>query len=504
MSAEPARAGQTKAMMGNLPDNAPPDILLILTDQWNPRMLGCAGDRIVQTPHLDALASQGLRCDNAYTASPVCMAARCSLVSGMYPHHHGFWNNYTGRKFPARRVTLFRQLQAAGYFTAQIGKYHFFNLEAGEDHAQHRDYYAALGLDWPQELPTPYMGPYLQNEYTRFLADRGVLKSYIDDMAQRFVAGDHDVVRPSPLSPDEHIDGYVSQKAVSFLESCPQHQPLFLCVSFPGPHTPFDAPEPYASLYSPAEMELPPNVPRGQGQIHSPGQIQEMQANYYGKLTHLDTRVGELLQALQRRGRADNTLVVFAADHGEYLGSHGRFGKGNFHEESARIPLILHWPGQLRAGQVSRSLVSWLDIYATIVEAARGAQAQLGFGKSLAPLGQDSELALHPAVFSEIGTARGLGYMVRQGEHKWFIHNGQESLFDLSADPYELQDLALESACQATRRDMRDCLLDFLMTSQVNEAAGYQPLFVRMGLQTAGEADALSYLTRQFYRVHGL
>ncbi len=490
--------------MGDYPDTGPPDILLILTDQWNPRLLGCAGDRIVQTPHLDALARQGLRCDNAYTAAPVCMPARCSLVSGLYPHQHGFWNNYTGRKFPATQVTLFRQLQAAGYSTAQIGKYHLFNPEAGEDHAQYGDYYARIGLDWPQELPTPYMGPYLQNEYTRFLATRGVLRRYIDDIAERFVTGDHDVVRPAPLSPDEHIDGYVAHQALSYLDACPRHRPMFLCVSFPGPHTPFDAPAPYASLYHPADMVLPPNAPGDAGQGYSPRKIREMQANYYGKLTHLDMRVGELLQALHRRGRADQTLVIFAADHGEYLGSHGRFGKGSFHEESARIPLILRWPGKVRAGQVARSLVSWLDIYATIVQAACGTQAWLGFGKSLEPLGRDSGHVLHPAVFSEIGTARGLGYMVRRGAHKWFSHQGPESLFDLETDPYELQNLAAEAEYRELRRDMRDCLLDFLMQAQVNEAAGYQPLFVRMGLQTAGQTDALSFLTRQFYRIHGL
>ncbi len=501
---EHARASRTAARLDDSSDGALPDILLILTDQWNPRMLGCAGERIVQTPHLDALAGQGLRCDNAYTAAPVCMAARCSLVSGLYPHQHGFWNNYTGRKFPAGRVTLFRQLQAAGYCTAQIGKYHFFNLEAGEDHVQHKDYYADIGLDWPQELPTPYMGPYLRNEYTRFLADRGVLKRYIDDIAHRFVQGDHAVVGPSPLSPDEHIDGYVAQQALSFLDTCPRHQPLFLCVSFPGPHTPFDAPEPYASLYRPADMALPPNVPRDQDQRCGPDTIRAMQANYYGKLTHLDTRIGELLQAMHRRSQTDNLLVVFAADHGEYLGSHGRFGKGNFHEESARIPLILYWPGKFAPGRVSQSLVGWLDIYATIVQAARGARAQPGFGKSLAPLGRDSALALHHAVFSEIGTAGGFNYMVRTGEHKWFVHNGAESLFDLSADPYELRNLAGAAEHQELRKGLQDCLRDFLMTSQVNEAAGYQPLFVRMGLQTAGEADALSYLTRQFYRIHGL
>ncbi len=153
-------------------------------------------------------------------------------------------------------------------------------------------------------------------------------------------------------------------------------------------------------------MELPSNIPKDKDQRYSLDKI----SNYYGKISHLDRRVGEVLQALQRRGRTDNALVIFAVDHGEYLGSHGRFGKGSFHEESARIPLILRWPSKFRNGQSSQSLISWLDIYATIVQAAWGEQAQLEMGKSLGPLSRDSQFAVHQAVFSEVGSARGFGY----------------------------------------------------------------------------------------------
>ena len=126
------------------------------------------------------------------------------------------------------------------------------------------------------------------------------------------------------------------------------------------------------------------------------------------------------------------------------------------------------------------------------------------YGKSLEPLGQDCEFALHEAVFSEIGNPQGFNYMVRQGAYKWFTFNGKESLFNLSEDPYELYDLAGASEHQETRKDMKVCLLDFLMNSHVNEAAGYKPLFQRIGMQTAGQSDAFSYLAEQFYRIHGL
>ncbi len=487
------------------PSCTSPDIVLILTDQWNPRMLGCSGDPVVKTPNLDDLARQGMRFDNAYTSSPVCMPARCSLASGQFPHRHGFWNNFTGRKFPATHVTLFRQLQQAGYTTAKIGKYHLFNLDPGEDHAAHREYYDQLGLDWAQELPTPYMGPYLQNEYTRFLQSHSMLQAYIDDIAYRFTHGDHHVVHPSPLPPDQHIDGYVARQAVKYIRTCTRERPMFLCVSFPGPHTPLDAPQPYSAMYDPDSIVLPPNVPAQTRQGYDHAHIRRMQANYYGKITHLDDRIGELLHALTERGKRDNTLILFAADHGEYLGSHGRLGKGDFHEESARIPLLLQWPAQVPPGQVCARLVSWLDLYATVVQTAGGPDVHPGSGCSLLPSETQPAGTAREAVFAEIGSRQGFHYMVRAGDYKWFAGgNGAESLFHLPHDPYEQRNLAGEPGQENICREMRERLLAFLMHDQMNQAAGYRPLFERMGLQMAGQTDALAFLQEKFYQVHGL
>ncbi|MXZ43162.1 MAG: sulfatase-like hydrolase/transferase [Caldilineaceae bacterium SB0666_bin_21] len=488
-------------MPGPLPT---PDVVLILTDQWNPRMMGCYGDSTVRTPHLDQLAREGVRFDNAYASSPVCMPARCSLVSGQFPHRHGFWNNFTGLKFPVDRVTLFHVLREQGYTTAKIGKYHLFNPEAGEDHRDHGDYYDALGLDWAQELPTSYMGPYLRNEYTRFLEEKGMLQPYIDDIAERFVGGDHHVVRPSPLAPDEHIDGYVARQAERYIEACTRERPMFLCVSFPGPHTPFDAPRPYSDMYDPEAMTLAPNVPATTSQGHDHVHIRRMQANYFGKLTHLDDRVGALLQALDRRGNLANTLVLFAADHGEYLGSHGRHGKGDFHEESARIPLLMHWPERIRPHQTCAAPVSWLDLYATVLHAAGRDDHSTPSRESLLPLATSACEPMREAVFSEIGNRQGFNFMVRAGDHKWFLTNGKESLFHLPRDPYEQHNLAEEAGTSGLCLDMRERLLQFLMSDQENHAAGYLPLFQRMGLQVSGQEDAYAFLRSRFSRIHGL
>ena len=236
--------------------NEKPDVLILMTDQWNPRMLGCAGYEQIRTPHLDALAAAGVMFNAAYTQSPVCMTARGSLASGLYPHNHGFWTNFTGRKFPADQITMFRDIQSAGYSTAKIGKYHYFNPEWGESHADYRAYYDQLGLDWAQELPTPYMGPYLCNEYTEHLRDRGLLDAYLQDIAHRFEVGDFGVVSPSPLPPEDHPDGYIARQSIKYIQRCPKDKPMFLFVSLPGPHSPFDAPRPYDTMYAPEDTVL--------------------------------------------------------------------------------------------------------------------------------------------------------------------------------------------------------------------------------------------------------
>ncbi|MEZ4865039.1 MAG: sulfatase-like hydrolase/transferase [Caldilineaceae bacterium] len=479
-----------------------PDVLLILTDQWNPRMMGCAGDPVVRTPHLDALAAEGVLFRRAYTQSPVCMPARCSLASGRYPHNHGFWMNFTGRKFPAEEITLFRDIQRAGYTTAKIGKFHYYNLEWGEDYRDHQAYYDALGLDWAQELPTPYMGPYLRNGYTAHLQTRGLLDAYLADIAERFAIGDFDVVRPSPLPPDDHQDGYITHQALAYLERCPTDKPLFLCVSLPGPHTPFDAPGHYAELFDPAAMVLAPNVPAVVRQKFDRDHIRRAQANYYGKLAHLDDRVGQLVAALKQRGTWENTLLIFAADHGEYLGSHGKLAKGGFEEESARIPLLMHWPGHLRAGHQSDALAQWIDIYPTIIDAIGGVMSPGRFGQSLLPVATGATDAVHDAVFSEIGRGDQLNYMVRTAQYKWFVQNGQAHLFDLDADPYEVHNLIASPAHSAVVQAMQQRLLDFLMQTQVNHAAGYQNLFTRIGLIGEAQEGMAERLLTMFQQVH--
>jgi len=470
--------------------NSKPDIFFIFCDQWNARYLGCAGHPQVRTPHLDVLAADGCMFDTAYTPSPVCMPARVSLASGLYPHTHGFFSNYTGKPFPADQVTLFRCLQEAGYTTAKIGKYHYFSIEWGQDYEVCRDYYDQLGLDWAEETSTPFQGPFVNSGYTRLLKEHGLLETFVTDIGARYVDGQY-TARPSPLPPDMTPDGYVCRQTLAYLKRAPADKPLFLCASFPGPHTPLDAPGKYADMVDPADVDLPTNYDEERCK-YGPRSVAEMTAQYMGKITHLDDRVGELVQALKDRGNWENTVVVFSVDHGDRMGEHGLVSKCGFEEGSARVPLIIGGPAAPIAtrGRRNASPVSFLDLFPTFLDLAGADIPDTCQAASLLPILNGETDYVHDAVFSEIANGESFNYMVRDARWKWHVHgkNGRECLFDMTADPHETRNLAGSPDHDDTVRRLHDRLLRFLMSTQLNHARGYRNLFDRIGMKFPTEA----------------
>lgn len=493
------------------------DIIIFLTDQWNPRMLGCAGDGVISTPNIDRLAGEGTRFPNAYTTSPVCMPARCSLASGRYPHNTGLWFNMTNYCFPSQQLSLFRQMKAAGYSTAQIGKYHYSDLHCltGDEAPFPRDQWIGeIALDHPQELPAPYSTPWKQTQYSEHLKSKGLLRSYLDDLRYRFVTGDLHVVRPAPIPPEDHPDAYIAQQAIEYIKGHPADQPMFLIVSLPGPHSPLDAPGEYAEMFRPEDMALAPNVPEAVKGGHDRDHVRRVQANYFGKIKLIDDWIGHVVDAQRARGRWDDTLAIFTADHGEYMGSHGMFGKCGFHDESVRIPLIARWPTTppvvegpaqvappVQRGNEVDALVELIDVYATVIGAAGGEPGPDTFGRSLLPFAHRPDPPFRTAVLSEIGQNESLNYMIRDSRFKWFVNYGQEHLFDLLNDPYEMSDLIEDPQYQQMVIDLKDQLRERLMQTQVNDAASYQSLFNRIGKFTS--MDKLDeYLERRFEETH--
>ena len=480
-----------------------PDIVFIFCDQWNARYLGCAGHTQVRTPHIDALAAGGCMFDAAYTPSPVCMPARVSLASGLYPHSHGFFHNYTDKLFPAEQVTLFRLLQETGYTTAKIGKYHFFSMEWGQDYEDYREYYDQLGLDWAEETSTPYQGPFLNTGYTRLLEEHGLLDTFITDIGDRYVDGQY-APRPSPLPPDMTPDGYVCRQTLACLRRDQTDRPLFLCASFPGPHTPLDAPGKYADMVDPAAVVLPANYDEERCR-YGREQLRRMTALYIGKIKHLDDRVGEIVGALKQRGNWENTVVVFSVDHGDRMGEHGLVSKCGFEEGSARVPLIIGGPAAPVARRALRnaSPVSLLDLFPTFIDIAGGEVPDTCQATSLLPIVRGETDHVHDAVFSEIAQDDGFNYMVRDARWKWTIHgkSGRQRLFDMETDPLETRDLVDSAEHADTVQALRDRMLRFLMSTQLNQARGYENLFTRIGMKFPTEdADERKRIIRDRLR----
>ena len=480
-----------------------PDIVVFLTDQFNPRTLGCAGDPVIQTPHIDSLADEGVFFDAAYSVCPVCMPARGSLVSGLYPHNHGFWSNYTERAFPAELATVFNDIRGAGYLTAQIGKFHHFNPKWGGDFEDHADYYRALGFEFAEETTGPYMTPFHKAEYTRYLQSEGLLDVYLHDIAERLERGQY-TVKPSPVPPDAHNDAFIGRRATEFIGGAPEDRPLCLVVSFPGPHTPMDAPGEYYSMYDPADVPMPPNVQevsRPKGQAFTLDMLRRMRANYYGKITLIDDWVGRVIEAMRRRGTWDNTLAFFTADHGEMLGAHGAMGKCRFCEESSRVPMIVRWPGRAAPGRRTGALAEIIDVGASVIDAIGAIPTDGQFGRSLLPVLTGQAESVRDAAFSEIRMGGDFAYMVRAAEYKWWRTPKQERLHDVSQDPYELNDLSQSPGHERVREEMKGRLADFLMRTQIDWSRGYQPLFTRAGI-AAGAAGVADSLYKQFSEFH--
>jgi arylsulfatase A-like enzyme len=270
--------------------------------------------------------------------------------------------------------------------------------------------------------------------------------------------------------------------AVEFIGAQRKDKPLCLVVSLHSPHPPLDAPGDYATMFDPEKLTLPANVPEKylrDGHALDHAATRRMLANYLGKMALVDDSVGRLIEAMKARGTWDNALFVFTSDHGEMMGAHGYLTKGRFYEESARVPLVMRWPGHVKAGR-NNSPVQMMDVYPTIVEAIGGELTPGRFAKSLLPIATGARDRIRPIAVSEIGDKAPLRMMARDDRFKFWADEEREYLFDLQTDPLEQHDLATDPAHRDTLNQMREKLLTHLRSTQVNAAAGYKPKVQRL------------------------
>jgi arylsulfatase A-like enzyme len=272
-----------------------------------------------------------------------------------------------------------------------------------------------------------------------------------------------------------HSTTWIGDRAVRQLEAWHSATGNVLYASFIKPHHPFDPPAPWDTMYDPASLTIPPGWTEAlpaeddTGRAYFPNEkldettLRRVMAHYYGSISHIDQQVGRMVEALKRRGLYDRTLIVFTADHGEYLGFHHMLLKGGrMYEPLTRVPLLIKYPEHGRpsvhGGEVRQTLVSNVDVAPTIVHACGLVPHPQMRGLDLSNPASDRD-----AVFVEGG--RGGRYMVRTRQHKLLLapEPAQTGFYDLEADPLELDNRFQDPACQDTIRDLRDRLAQWML-----------------------------------------
>jgi len=432
-----------------------PNILFLFTDQQRWDALGCAGGW-VRTPHLDRIASQGVRFSQCVTNAPVCVPARLSLLTGLYPHNTGIWRNVP-ITLRAEAPNWVRALRDAGYRTSIFGKTHLHSQEAGSDLRDSERLLRAYGFDDINEAPGPLAAARVRCHMTEEWSRRGVLDRYRKDIRERRASG-FPVVRPSPLGLDNYYDVYVGRQAATYLRSYQSAKPWFCWVGFPGPHEPWDAPEPYASMYDPdrapdpipyrAEEWRRDSRPIGwldrklrkrAGQV-SASLARRLRANYAGGVTLIDDLAGELIDVVEKRGELDRTVIVFSSDHGEMNGDFGLVGKSNMLDSAVRIPMIIRAPGAQFSQGICHQRVEIMDLGPTLAELAGAALPHRQFGRSLVPVLKNPESPHREDTLTELRREA----MLLSPSWKVTVNSRGNPylLFDRRRDPQERQNLA--------------------------------------------------------------
>ncbi len=455
-----------------------PNILFIMTDQQRSDALGCTGGW-VETPNLDRIAEEGVLFENCVTTSPVCVPARLSLATGRYPHTTTVWNN--GKHTLASDIpTWMKSIRDRGYHTSLFGKTHLH--DDSRDLRDWEDLLCEYGWNDVDETNGPRACANGLSHLTARWDKLGLWDAYRADVKDRFATKPH-VVRPTPLPLNEYYDVYVGQRAKTYLQEYDRVEPWMCCISFGGPHEPWDTPEPYASSYGAALMPEPipaepvecnTNRPKGlldQRLAERPkdltqGEIAAMRANYAGNITLIDEQIGQILEVVRERGEWDNTIIAFTSDHGEHNGDHGLIYKSTFYDAAVHVPLIIRTPETANhSGRRSQALVEWFDVGPTLLELAGGRVDYPQSAQSLVQSLDDPTKTHRPFVISEI--QREVMYL----DHHWKAALNKEGelylLFNREEDPQELHNLAAHPDLAEVETRIRLQLLERILATQI-------------------------------------
>ncbi|WP_197441307.1 sulfatase [Thalassoglobus neptunius] len=451
-------------------DALPPNVLFILVDDLNCD-LGCYGHPLVQSPQIDELAATALRFSKAYSQYPVCNPSRSSLMTGLYPEQTGVLSNSGNfRKRHPDLTTLPQHFMNHGYFAARVGKIYHYGV--------------------PDQIGTP--GEDDPGSWDATISPRGRDRD-VHDRIHSLIPGKFGGTLSwlNLDTPDEdQTDGRGATAAIEIMK---QHRPektgkpFFLAVGFYRPHTPYVAPSKYFDLYDRDAIEPVMEKPGDRDDIPHAAlpdrahqrtltvpQRQEIIQAYYAAISYMDAQVGRLLDALAELDLEENTIVVFASDHGYHLGHHGLWQKSDLFEGSCRVPMMIRVPGHTSSGQVHKHPVELLDLYPTVSELCGLEIPPFVLGDSLTEVLADPTAQTGSAAYSVTKSRGGnlypelkgkdiLGRTIRTDRYR-YTEWGDEAeygveLYDYELDPEEFTNLANTKTPSAIQRELQSRLL---------------------------------------------
>lgn len=467
---------------------AKPNVLLLFADQHNADVMGCAGHPIVKTPHLDQLAAQGVRFTRAYCQDAICVPSRTSLITGLYPRTTGCLDNGNAPVAQAKLYPLQQAFQSAGYRTGCFGKRHLPRPTL------------ALGWNHSATVITLNQDPSDEN-YRDWIQTRGPGQAEAFEKDHKGHLQSDMGCHLSEVKPENRIEAYTALKTKDFLRDCQKQGKNFFCwASFHGPHQPYTPPAKWAALYPVEKMPLPASV--NEPIDHLPPGLQNWRRNtktpwslakaaenptlyrqyiayYFAQVTEVDHFIGDVLAELGALGLRENTIVIYASDHGDFVARHGMIEKcavsHNVYEETLRVPLIISWPERFQQGATCKSLVELVDLYPTLVDLLglqRPADAPKLAGRSLVPtLAQGKPTGRAYAVSENwsqttiITDRYKLGTWIDptpQYAQRDFRQKFPDLLFDREKDPQELANLAGKPDYATVEKQLRAHLAEWL------------------------------------------
>ncbi len=444
----------------------PQNLVIFISDEQSRKVLGCYGHPLVKTPNLDALARRGVRFTNSYCNNPICVPSRASFATGRYTHDIRNWDNT--HPYFGSVPSWAHRLSQAGVRVESIGKLHYRNEE--DD----------TGFE-KQIVP---MHVYGDGELTGLLRDADPKGRKNSKLAKNIGPGQSTYSR---------YDAEITEQACKWIASAGDNdgRGWVLFVSLVCPHYPLIAPPEFYHLYDGIEMPLP-KLGAGQDFKRHPWiDVQFRTKNdddffteetraiaiqsYFGLCSYADHNIGQVIKALEAAGHSSNTAIIYSSDHGEHLGARRLWGKNNFYEESAGVPLIIAGP-DVAQGRVCETPVSLVDLFPSVLEATGVEPAAEDASLPGRSLFQIAKGPVEPEreVFCEyhaVGSPSA-GFMLRRGSLKYMHYVGYEpELFDLAVDPEEMNNLAADPAYRETVKDFDARLRQIVDPDQVDQCA---------------------------------